>query len=394
VLRVYLQKELRSLFRDRNILLYGVLLPLFLYPALLFFVTQIQLYSEGLKGQTRPVVAVVQAPSLLDWLQDHGKEDCRFRTLRGSSELALESGDVDVVLSTVDKGRSVRIEYYSTRGASLLGVERLRSRLLSYQEHVEREEGRRVALDEAVLNGPELLELDVADPGTTSRFLISLILPLILIVMCSFGATYPALELTAGEREKRTAETTLLLPVPTQTIALGKCLAVTLIAFLALLINLIAMLISAGPMLAAVQGKALSLPSIAWDTAPWILFFGLLVSLVFANLFLLVGSYAKNHREAQAYVTPLQVLILLPALLSLVPGADLTQTTAWIPIYNAALLFRAAFQGHIDSLSLMIGVGSMGLLSLASFRMTVHRLSRRGTALGIRDRGSRIEGLA
>ena len=48
MLRTYWMKELRVLFRDRNILLYGLLLPIFLYPTLLFGITQIRLYTEGL----------------------------------------------------------------------------------------------------------------------------------------------------------------------------------------------------------------------------------------------------------------------------------------------------------------------------------------------------------
>ncbi len=391
VLKKLVLKELRSLFRDRNILLYGVLLPLFLYPALLFGVSQIKLYNQGLTERARPVVALASAPQLMPYLQEHAKGSYKLQTLRGSSAQALEDQIADLIVTARPGELGYAVEYDSTRGASLLALERLRPLLQNYQQHVEMTKGRTLGISEVDLRGPEVRSVNVADAAKTGRYLISIILPLILIVMCTFGATYPALELTAGERENFTAETTMLLPVSRHAVALAKCIAVTAASFLALVINLIAMLLSAGPMLASLQGATASLPSIAWMSIPWLFIFGLLISTLCANVFLLVGSFAKNSREAQAYATPVQVAVLAPALCTLIPGSELTIWTAAIPVYNAGLLFRAAFQGEIEMAPLLVSAISMGTFSWICFRLCVRRLSTSAGALGIAEEKTLME---
>jgi ABC-type Na+ efflux pump permease subunit len=282
-------------------------------------------------------------------------------------------------------GTSLRVAYDGGRGKSKLALARLEPLLAEYGREVEIQAGLRAGLPLTWLRGAEIHEREVSDPEQATRWLLALVLPLVLVLMCSFGATYPAVELTAGERERRSAETTILLPLPRSQIALGKSMAVTTAAFLALSINLCAMLLSAGPMVASIEGGAATLPNLAWRHLPLIACFGALLSVAFANLFLLAGSYAKNYREAQAFVTPLQVLVMVPALLSLLPGAEFNSLTALVPIYNASLAFRAALLGDAQPLPILVSLGSLGLFALLCFRATVRRLSDTAFVLGFKD---------
>ena len=50
--------------------------------------------------------------------------------------------------------------------------------------------------------------------GGQESTLLSMMLPILLVVMTVLGAFFPAVRSTAGEKERRTAETTMLLPVP------------------------------------------------------------------------------------------------------------------------------------------------------------------------------------
>jgi len=148
---------------------------------------------------------------------------------------------------------------------------------------------------------------------------------------------------------------------------------------------LFAMLVAAGPLISQVRGGSASIPSLAWQSLPLVLCFGLLLSLVFGTLFMLAGSYAKTFREAQAFVTPLQLLMMLPAILTLLPSASLDATTAWIPIFNAGLAFRAALLGDIDVQATATTLLSLSLCGLLCFRTTVRRLSNTSFALGFAD---------
>lgn len=385
LLRIYWLKELRSLLRDRNILVYGLLLPVFLYPLLLFAVTEIRSLTTGLRERMEPVIAIDNLPSLATHLQELVPPPRVIPLATGAGD-ALATGEADLVIvasraASFENARLI-VSYSSASGASKLALERIRPEFERWRRKHELQalQGVRGPWNLAT---PTLVDATVNQ--STTRVLLATLLPLILIIMCTFGATWPALELTAGERERLTAETTFLLPLTRQEIALGKTLAVSAAAFVTLFVHLLAMLMAAGPLLGELRGGSIALPSLAWQTFPLIVCYGALLSLVFGNIFLLAGSYASSFREAQAFVTPLQLLMMLPALLTLLPGAELDSTTAWIPIYNAGLAFRAALLGEVDMHATLVSLLSLGTCALLCFRATVRRLSDTTFALGFAD---------
>lgn len=389
LLGVYVRKELRSLFRDRHIVVYGLLLPFFMYPAMLFGVSQVKLYSEGLSEAIRPTVALVGTPELIPYLRrgDADKQASKLSVLmldRPKPDL-LRSGGVDVVISSLLEGRMYQLEYDSSRAHVGIALARIIPRLERYKKDVEVRAGVSIGLVEKELLGPRLEKVNTLDPSVSTIHMLAMVLPLVMMVMCTFGATYPAIELTAGEREKGCAETTILLPIPRQTIAIGKCIAVTVAAYLALIINLAATLLTANPILSSWNTGAASFPSLALHALPLLLVFGLLLSLVYSSLFLLVGSHASTYREAQAYVTPIQFLAITPGLLSLVPGVEFDTVTALIPFYNCALAFRHALLGQMELAPVLCCLFSLAFLSLTCLHLTIRRLSGTAPILGFVD---------
>lgn len=374
-------KELRSLLRDRNITVYGILLPLILYPLILFGVTEIRTVRSGLRDARVPVIALEGMPGLVKHLESRPHKP-RIVARSGGPGDMLASGQADLVIVPTRGGERVTVHFNSSTGSSLLAKERILGEIETWRRQSE----------DAQLSGTagpwrigEIEEKDTSAGTNTTQAMLAMLLPLILIVMCTFGATWPAVELTAGERERMTAETTFLLPLPREDIALCKSLAVASAAFVTLCVHLLAMFVAAGPLLSELRGGEVTLPTIAWQTVPLILCFGALLSLVFGNVFLLAGSYARSFREAQAFVTPLQLFLMMPAMLTLLPNAQLDASTAWIPVYNAGLAFRAALLGEIDPNAMMVSLLTLGTCALLCFRATVRRLTDTSFALGFAD---------
>ena len=59
-----------------------------------------------------------------------------------------------------------------------------------------------------------------------------------ILLMVLLGAFYPAIDVTAGERERGTLETVLAAPIPRRDLLLGKVLAVTVLASASGFLNL------------------------------------------------------------------------------------------------------------------------------------------------------------
>src|SRR5262249_49270214 len=70
---------------------------------------------------------------------------------------------------------------------------------------------------------------------------LAVLVPLILILMTITGAVYPAIDLTAGERERRTLEVLVAAPVPRLGLLFAKYVTVLAVAMLTALANIVMM---------------------------------------------------------------------------------------------------------------------------------------------------------
>jgi len=169
--------------------------------------------------------------------------------------------------------------------------------------------------------------------------------PLVLVLMTITGAVYPAIDCTAGERERGTLESLVASPAPRFLILLAKYVAVLTVALLTAGVNLLAMGVTTyaaglGPVLFGDTFSPLALVAV----------FGLMIlfAAFFSGLLLAVTSFARSFKEAQAYLIPLMLLSLGPGLLSLTPGVELTPLLAATPLLNMVLLARDVLQGTAD----------------------------------------------
>src|SRR5690606_5732477 len=164
------------------------------------------------------------------------------------------------------------------------------------------------------------------------------VLPLILILMTITGAVYPAIDLTAGERERGTLEILVAAPVPRLGLLLAKYVSVLTVALLTATVNLATM--SATILLSGLGGELFGQRGLSLGVILEI--FGLLVlfAALFSAVLLLLSSFARSFKEAQAYLIPLMLLALGPGLLSLTPGLELRGFLAVAPLVNVVLLGR------------------------------------------------------
>ena len=86
-------------------------------------------------------------------------------------------------------------------------------------------------------------QTELGQKSTASDVLGSLagLIPLVLVLMTITGAVYPAIDLTAGERERGTLETLMAAPIPRFWILFSKFVAVVTVAMLTAILNLLGM---------------------------------------------------------------------------------------------------------------------------------------------------------
>lgn len=164
-------------------------------------------------------------------------------------------------------------------------------------------------------------------------------IPYLFIIFGFIGCLYPAIDLFTGEKERKTLETLLTAPIARWKILVGKMMVIVLSGIAAASFAMIGLFLSIeffdfieNPKILEAVNSILTFKFIA-------LLFVLLLPLTifFAGIMIPVTIYAKSFKEAQSILTPVNFMIILPAMVGFIPGIELSYTTALIPIVNIVL---------------------------------------------------------
>jgi sodium transport system permease protein len=164
---------------------------------------------------------------------------------------------------------------------------------------------------------------------------------------------HPAIDLTAGEKERGTMETILSSPVSRTHLVLGKFLLV----LTASLITAMLMMVSVEASTTALQKSHVldemteegePAPQLALRPAAIasVIIMAVPLSVLFSAGLITIALFAKSYKEAQSYIAPLMFLVVIPAVAAMLPGVDLTPKLAIVPLLNVSLLCKELVTGE------------------------------------------------
>jgi sodium transport system permease protein len=329
-----LAKELREALRDRRTLAIMVLLPLVVYPLLSLLAAQIASGREKQREAKPSTVAVSgtgDGPAAL--VSQLRANPTIFVLLPGGTPADVETGRLDALVE-LDQGPAPKLTllYDASRDESRAAEERLSATI-----------GK--VLPEGCAPRFALERHDVAPQARLGGYLLSKALPLFVVLMVMLGAFYPAIDMTAGERERGTLETILCSPIARSDLMLGKVLAVATLAALTGVLNLASMAVT------LMQVLRLSSQTFLFDV-PWgHAFASSLVifpaALLFAAVFVALGATARTFKEAQTLLLPAYLLTVAPAMAGAIGEYRLAGVAAFIPGMNVTLLARDLMVGRV-----------------------------------------------
>ena len=207
----------------------------------------------------------------------------------------------------------------------------------------------------------------IKDTSPSSVVSLTAVIPFVLVLMTITGAVYPAIDLTAGERERGTLELLVAAPLPRLGLLFAKYIAVLTVSMLTATVNLIAM---TGTVMVSGLGSVLwGTQGLTAGTIVAIFFLLLLLASFFSAVLLAITSFARSFKEAQAYLIPVMLCAIGPGLISLMPGVSLHGWLAVAPLLNVALMARDILQGEGSMILGLIVVSSTALYAFAGLAL-------------------------
>ncbi len=367
------RKELKETLRDRRTIITLVLMPLLIYPLLSMTLNRFLVSATA----EAPTTYMLQADTgehaeFLSFIIDDPRSTppeairdtapdlplAKFEYYAGGEVSPMENlraGRIHVAAKVVESSpRQLVFTALQGNAASQQARRILVERTQWYNAAVAREQLENLS-GQAV---PPALEVSTHEiEGESSTPLLATVVPLMLVLMTITGAVYPAIDLTAGERERGTIEAVIASPVPRSSILFAKYIAVVTVAMLTAVVNLFAMFVTlwTGGLMELLLGKDAPFP---WLEICQVLVLLVLFSGFFSAVLLALTSFARSFKEAQAYLIPLMLLSLAPGVLSLLPGIELTGPLAVVPLVNIILLTREVLSGTVPTVPAIAAIVS------------------------------------
>jgi sodium transport system permease protein len=352
--KVLYLREIRSALRDRMIVTNSVLLPIFLYPVLIWLVYTGFTFISGQNEELKSRIMLKNLPAAHANLKRSFEadksvilsqsadpvEDIRLRRLDAAVEfLPARAGD------EIPGNFETHITYDESRDQSERAKTRIEQKVSKYREEFLQQQAAKLGISRIQLQDFRVDDKNVSTNRQVGVFMIAL--PIFFIIMLAVGAMHPAIDSTAGERENSTWETMMTVASSRASILIAKYLYVATMSFTAAFLNLFAMMMSMGTLLAPMieTGRGKSSLRIPLESAPVILLGAALLALFVSAGMMILASFARNYKEGQSMVGPFYVALIIPIMFLQTPGLAFTPRIALIPVANVMMMMREAIQG-------------------------------------------------
>jgi sodium transport system permease protein len=271
----------------------------------------------------------------------------------------VDAGAVDVLLvvppdllSRLEAGEQARFEIYYREGdsQSRLADRRLDGVLRKWSQKVRQQRFLRSGLPADYDQPVQVRRPQEPSPSMTKQIgyelkdMLAKSFPLLLIMWALAGALHPAIDLTAGEKERGTLETLVLSPASRGEIVCGKFLAVWCFSAVTALWNLAwigGAACLAGQFIPDLE--IMSVSALAWSAV-----LAILMAALFSALSIALGAYARSTKEGQIYLLPVFIVTMPLILLSMAPGVTLDWFYSLVPITGACLLMQKLMAAQPD----------------------------------------------
>ncbi len=210
---------------------------------------------------------------------------------------------------------------------------------------------------------------DLATNEDMTGMIFSMMMPMLLVMLLFSGCMAVAPESIAGEKERGTIATLLITPTKRSHIAIGKILALSVMALISGASSTVGTLLS----LPKLMGESVEIDGAVYSMTDYAMLAVVILStvLVFITLIAIVSAYAKTVKEAGTYLTPLMILSMLVGLSGMMGSAATNPVLYVIPVFNSVQSMIGIFSFELNIVNVIITAGAnIAFTALGIFILT------------------------
>jgi len=389
------RREILSTLRDHRAVLANLLIPLLILPLVML---GLPLLLGGLFGREASTLSEVGAQGLRHLpaalVRTFKNENIRLvavpdaaAAVRSERVVAalevppdfsarLEAGDAPLTLHR--KSGALRAELVS---------EKVTGAVQTFSDTRVRAQLRRTGLNPDVLTPITLETLNSGTVAEQASGSLGWLIPFFIVIWTLTGGQMVAIDATAGEKERGTLEALLVTPVRRAEVVVGKFLATLAFGLSAALMAILGFLAS-GALLGVLfvgrlSGEAGELASslggslsVRGGPVLALVFSALLLAALVAALLIAITLFARSFKEAQSYVAPLSLVLVLPVVALQFADFFVVPALYAVPAFGTLLLINDLVSGSFELQPALLAWGSSLALAALLLWFALHNFRR------------------
>ena len=220
--------------------------------------------------------------------------------------------------------------------------------------------------ESSMANKFDTTQYDLASQEDMASMIFSMIMPMLLVMLLFSGCMAVAPESISGEKERGTIASLLVTPVKRGHIAIGKILALSIVALLSGISSALGVILS----LPKLMGGAISLDGSVYKPSDYIMLGIVILStvLLLITVISIISAFAKSVKEASSYVTPLMILSMVVGISGMLGATAENPVFYIIPLYNSVqcMIGIFSFEASIVNMAITV-VANLIVTSLGVF---------------------------
>lgn len=390
------KKELKDTLRDRRTIIAMIVIPILVFPLIMGLITQISSSFEDEQKEEVLTIALVTEDASNDFItsldaipDSLGPKKLVFRTDTAGIRKLIDEDSIQIAIQ-LPNGIDERLTNNEMIPIQIFLKETnlgYKSRVKNYIEIIEdqalTDRLSKLSIEKKTLTPFNEQYINLSSSKEMIGKIAGGFLPYLFIIFGFIGCLYPAIDLFTGEKERKTLETLLTTPVERWKILVGKMMMVVVsgiaaasFALLGLFLALNVFELVPNAQIMGVVNGILSLPFIL---SLYILLIPLTV--FFAGVMIPITIHAKSFKEAQSILTPVNFVIILPAMIGFIPGIELDYVTALIPIVNIVLATKELVAGTLSPGLMVLVFGVMFLFATLAVVLSYKRFEKESNVI-------------
>ena len=369
------KKEILSTLRDRRAIISNLLIPFLVLPLVMLGLpyllgglfereaeTVTVIGVNGLDNMPNELRSLLVAHNIR--LEEVADPFASVEADRYLAALAVPMGFAEALAG----GERVTLEIFSKHGnmRSELTARRLQSAVDAYREWLVAQRLAAAGLDPAVLEPVTVSNIDASLPAERAAGQLGWLIPFFIVIWTLAGAQMTAIDATAGEKERGTLEVLLVAPIRRLEVVMGKFLATTSFGLSAALMAILGYLLSGAllrQLFGADMGAMMQMMggtlNVSVGGAALLVFTAVLTAALMAALLIGITMFARSFKEAQSYVAPLSIILIVPVIgLQFADFFELSAPIYLVPVLNALLVMDGIIKVSATPLQLILTWGS------------------------------------